>query len=335
MAGCTLGPPSKRSPTRTSTFRIGISRRRPVAKLTLINPAYMTRQVLELGAQTNGIQGHITSLKPIRPENAPDPWETAALEAFERGEAERSSIEIFRGEPHLRLMRPFITEKGCLKCHASQGYQLGDVRGGVSVSVPMAPLRAVRRDSMLLIAAWHGGIWFLGLVGIGLSYRHLRARVRERKQAEKRLQQRTAELEDIRQALTDQSALLAEAMVAGDMGAWFFDVATGMFTFTDAFFAMFRTTAEAEGGHQMSPARYAERFVPPDIREVVAVEVWAALDSEDREYRRTLDHQSSSPMATRGGSRSASAWSAMQTAPLAHHPVSTRTSPIEREPSMT
>jgi signal transduction histidine kinase/ActR/RegA family two-component response regulator len=260
-------------------------------KLTLINPAYMTRQVLELGAQTNGIQGHITSLKPIRPENAPDPWETAALEAFERGEAERSSIEIFRGEPHLRLMRPFITEKGCLKCHASQGYQLGDVRGGVSVSVPMAPLRAVRRDSMLLIAAWHGGIWFLGLVGIGLSYRHLRARVRERKQAEKRLQQRTAELEDIRQALTDQSALLAEAMVAGDMGAWFFDVATGMFTFTDAFFAMFRTTAEAEGGHQMSPARYAERFIPPDIREVVAVEVGTALDSEDREYRRTLDHQ--------------------------------------------
>ena len=42
--------------------------------LTLINPAYMTRQVHELGEQAYGVHGHITSLNPIRPENAPDPW---------------------------------------------------------------------------------------------------------------------------------------------------------------------------------------------------------------------------------------------------------------------
>jgi len=30
-------------------------------KLTLINPAYMTRQVHELGAKQFGLQGHITS----------------------------------------------------------------------------------------------------------------------------------------------------------------------------------------------------------------------------------------------------------------------------------
>ncbi len=40
--------------------------------LTLVNPAYMTRQVNELATETQNFSGHITSLKPIRPENTPD-----------------------------------------------------------------------------------------------------------------------------------------------------------------------------------------------------------------------------------------------------------------------
>ena len=54
--------------------------RTPSGKLlTLMNPAYMTRQVHELAEKEQGIRGHITSLNPIRPENSPDPWETKAL----------------------------------------------------------------------------------------------------------------------------------------------------------------------------------------------------------------------------------------------------------------
>ena len=43
-------------------------------QLTLLNPAYMTRQVYEFASQAGKVQGHLTSLRPIRPENAPDPW---------------------------------------------------------------------------------------------------------------------------------------------------------------------------------------------------------------------------------------------------------------------
>ncbi len=43
-------------------------------KLTLMNPAYMTRQAHELGKNQYGLQGHITSLKPLNPNNTPDPW---------------------------------------------------------------------------------------------------------------------------------------------------------------------------------------------------------------------------------------------------------------------
>lgn len=34
-------------------------------KLTLVNPAYMTRQAHELAWRTEGVRGHITSLNPI------------------------------------------------------------------------------------------------------------------------------------------------------------------------------------------------------------------------------------------------------------------------------
>ncbi|MCK5564589.1 MAG: DUF3365 domain-containing protein [Planctomycetes bacterium] len=54
-------------------------------KLTLVNPAYMTRQVHELGLAEYGLKGHITSLNPLRPENAPDDWERKALIALYDG----------------------------------------------------------------------------------------------------------------------------------------------------------------------------------------------------------------------------------------------------------
>lgn len=52
---------------------------------TKINPAYMTRQVSELMGSQGGLSFRLTSLKPIRPGNAPDPWEEQALQNFERG----------------------------------------------------------------------------------------------------------------------------------------------------------------------------------------------------------------------------------------------------------
>ncbi|MBU4034373.1 MAG: DUF3365 domain-containing protein, partial [Proteobacteria bacterium] len=107
-------------------------------KLTLVNPAYMTRQVQELSMEQYGVRGHLTSLDTLRPGNEPDDWERKALLAFNRGTKLVSSVETIEGAPYLRFMRPFITEESCLGCHGHQGYKTGDVRGGISVSVPLA-----------------------------------------------------------------------------------------------------------------------------------------------------------------------------------------------------
>jgi len=143
-------------------------------QLTLMNPAYMTRQAHELAEKESGVRGHITSLNPIRSENAADPWEAEALRAFERGETEISSVEQMQGRKYMRLMRPLITEKGCLKCHASQGYQEGEIRGGISVSIPMDPLRLVERKQIFTLAMGHGLLWLMGLAAIILGEKRLR-----------------------------------------------------------------------------------------------------------------------------------------------------------------
>ncbi len=153
-------------------------------KLTLLNPAYMTRQVHQVGWEQYGVQGHITSLKPIRPGNEADAWETVALNAFERGVPEVSSVEMLQGQPHLRLMRPMLVEETCLKCHARQGYRQGDIRGGISVSVPLAPFSAQLRREILRSVLVHGILAVFGLLGIA-SWRRVSLRAEQERERAK------------------------------------------------------------------------------------------------------------------------------------------------------
>jgi len=157
-------------------------------ELTLVNPAYMTRQVQELGAQQYGLKGHITSLRPIRTANAPDDWEKMALQTFEEsGIKEIISIDTIDGEEFLRFMQPMRTEQGCLKCHATQGYREGDIRGGISVSVPWKPVeQGIATQRSVLILAY-GMIWLIGLGGIGYSGSLIRSLIRKKEKAEKDL----------------------------------------------------------------------------------------------------------------------------------------------------
>ncbi len=142
-------------------------------RLTLINPAYMTRQVYELAQTVGQPQGHLHSLKPLRPGNPPDSWETAALKAFAQGTPEVTGFEKLDGKEFFRLMRPFITEKSCLACHAAQGYRLGEIRGGISLSVPMASLRQAQISMRVALIGGHALLWLLGVVGIVVAVSNL------------------------------------------------------------------------------------------------------------------------------------------------------------------
>ena len=129
--------------------------------LTKINPAYMTRQISEIAAKQEGTKFHITSLLPVRPENKPTPRERQALEAFQRGDKEVGQFMGENGKAVFFYMAPLITEKSCLKCHARQGYKEGDIRGGISVTLPFT-----QKIPFVTLAAGHLGIGLAGIISL-------------------------------------------------------------------------------------------------------------------------------------------------------------------------
>jgi PAS domain S-box-containing protein len=155
--------------------------------LTLMSHADMTRQVSEIAKKEEFFFGHVTSLKPLRPENVPHHGETEALQAFARGETEVRSMEKIGGQDYFHLMRPFRTEEACLKCHGGQGYRKGEIQGVISISSAMADLYAIEWKSMRRVGATHILIWLIGLGGIGLMAHRINRSEAVRNQAEEAL----------------------------------------------------------------------------------------------------------------------------------------------------
>jgi hypothetical protein len=142
-------------------------------KLTKINPAYMTRQIGEIAFNKNLIWFHITSPKPIRPQNAPESWELQALNLFASGAQEYSEFtESGSGSKLFRYMAPLWVERPCLKCHAKQGYKENDLRGGISITIQADPIINLQNREIFNISLAFIVVWVLGLLGISVvSYR--------------------------------------------------------------------------------------------------------------------------------------------------------------------
>lgn len=136
--------------------------------LTMINPAFMTRQISDIAAEKGGVRFHITSLNPIRPQNKPTPREKKLLEAFEKGAKERGVFITDTDKTLYFYMAPLMTKKACLKCHADQGYTEGDIRGGISVTLPF-----VMKVPLVPLLVGHAAIGLVGLVGIVFGFTRL------------------------------------------------------------------------------------------------------------------------------------------------------------------
>lgn len=132
-------------------------------QLTQVNPAYMTRLVAKNILEESGILVRITSLKPIRPQNMATAWERAALEEYERtgrpawAKAGEGEAAVYRYLEGLRI------EKPCLQCHAEQGYKVGDLRGGISVTIPARPYARAAALAFTHLALIHAIFWICGL----------------------------------------------------------------------------------------------------------------------------------------------------------------------------
>jgi PAS domain S-box-containing protein len=84
---------------------------------------------------------------------------------------------------------------------------------------------------------------------------------------------------------------LAQAMDMASLAHWELDTATMMFTFNDRFYALYGTTAEREGGYQMSAETYAREFLFPEDVHIVTDLIAKHLVSTDADTASTLEHR--------------------------------------------
>lgn len=175
--------------------------------LTLVNPAYATRQMLEVFAESDGIRGKLTSLRLKNPNNAPEPWERQALEALERGERRVSQLATVKGAPILHYMLPVYMESGCMACHADLGIPIGGVRGGFGVSMPLTPFEQRNAINRQLSVTGHGAVWLLGLGLLGF----VRRRTQEQLLLDERAEHIRRQKELCAAVLLDISARVADS----------------------------------------------------------------------------------------------------------------------------
>ncbi len=152
-------------------------------KLSMVNPAWIVRDLDHQYQELFGVAGRVTSLDPLRAANSPDSWEKAALIQLEQGVKEIFEYSNINGEPYLRLIQALPITPGCLLCHPKLAQKTNGVSGGVTIAVPMKELltrqdRGNNKDLKLFFM-----VWVIGTLGLMMSFFYLRAHARGREKA--------------------------------------------------------------------------------------------------------------------------------------------------------
>ena len=111
-----------------------------------------------------------------------------------------------------------------MKCHARQGYKLGELRGGISISVNMEPLWEHARKRILTISLTHALMWAMTLIMLLFGYRKFMAIERQRSTLERDREKLISRLEDSLARVQTLSGMLPICAscknVRNDKGYW-------------------------------------------------------------------------------------------------------------------
>ena len=131
--------------------------------LTLMNSSYVLRQMMESYGTLYGEKTRISSLKPLNPVNRANPWEEKALRYLQANPTKTDFYELHHSNEgeYIRMMIPMYVERSCLKCHNPSENKVGDIRGGVSISVPLKAFIDMTRQTLINAYIWFFLIWIL------------------------------------------------------------------------------------------------------------------------------------------------------------------------------
>ena len=92
------------------------------------------------------------------------------------------------------MMRPLVIVPACRRCHKEAGHKPGEIRGGISVTVPMS--RFVTPGTSLRLGMAHLGLWLMGMTGLIFGARNLQGHIQARRRAEVERERLIAELQE-------------------------------------------------------------------------------------------------------------------------------------------
>lgn len=223
--------------------------------LTLLNPAYVTRLLAENLRKRRDVHERLVSTEPVQDINIADPWEARAIESFVRdNKAEILEIAPREGYDHMRYIAPLYLESVCMGCHEDQG-EVGDLRGAISVAIPMEAHYDVARNQVFTLGLFHSGIWAIGLSGIFLFGGKLRTTLGKLRHSER---------------------VLNEAQRIAHIGSWALNHETMHLEWSDEIYNMFGIS---RGEFEATYAAFADRIHPDDRARVHEV-YWASVQGK-------------------------------------------------------
>lgn len=224
--------------------------------LTMINPAYMTRQAGDIARQQGHYRLGLVSLNPINPANQPDDWEREGLETLADGASEYAGHGIVDGVEAYRLLKPLITVESCLACHARDGYRLGDIRGALAVTVPVRDAKAIVNKDLSNLLVANGLVWLVGLIGLLFMSRVYEQKESRRIQAEQAMAKAYEELEL-------SAWKLSETQELAGVGRWELDIQAGALEWSNNIYDLL----EFDPREQRPSLDAVLRLIHPDDRE--------------------------------------------------------------------
>lgn len=144
--------------------------------LTLMNSSYVLRQMMENYGTLYGEKTRISSLKPLNPHNKATEWESKALHYLHNHptKADYDDVQYTKDGTYVRMMIPMLTNKSCLKCHNPSENKIGEIRGGIAISVPLKAFETMMYQTLIHTYGWLSLIWILGSVAIITAFRIIR-----------------------------------------------------------------------------------------------------------------------------------------------------------------
>jgi len=144
--------------------------------LTLMNSSYILRQMMENYGTLYGEKTRITSLKPLNPHNKATEWESKALRYLHNhpDKTDYDDVQYTKDGSYVRMMIPMYTDKSCLKCHNPSENKIGEIRGGIDISVPLKAFETMTYQTLIHTYGWLSLMWILGSAAIITAFRIIR-----------------------------------------------------------------------------------------------------------------------------------------------------------------